>query len=84
MVDEPLAQLVEVSVVPEAVRGPISITAVSVALFTDDSYNEDRDKKKKKVQKKEKKKGDLCSTAVPVLEKAQQCLHPVKVEKHVQ
>ena len=39
LVPEPLAQLVEVSVVPESVGGPISISAVSVAVCTDDRDN---------------------------------------------
>ena len=76
------------SVVPEAVGGPMSITAVSVALCKDDSDNSDVvfEKKKKKEQKKQKKtkrEGDLrTAVAVPVLEKAQQGLHAVKEEKN--
>ncbi len=82
LVDSPLPQLLEHSVVPEAVGGPISITAISVALSTDDSDNGDGDSEKKK--HKEKKKGELGTTAVPVLEKAQQGLHAVKEEKNIQ
>ena len=79
------------SVVPEAVGGPMSITAVSVAVCTDDSDNSDlvfekkKKKKKKKEQKKQKKtkrEGDLrTAVTVPVLEDAQQGLHAVKEEK---
>ena len=83
----PLPHLFVPSVVPEAVGGPMSITAVSVALCKDDSdYSElvFENKKKKKEQKKPKKaKSDLRSTAVavPVLEDAQQGLLAVKEEK---
>ncbi len=75
--------------VPEAVGGPISITAVSVALCKDDSDNSDvnlakKKKKKKKDQKKQKKpkrEVDLRTVAVPVLEEAQRGLHAVKEEQ---
>ena len=84
----PLPHLFVPSVVPEAVGGPISITAVSVALCKDDSDNSDvvfEKKKKKKEQKKQKKtkrEGDLrTAVTVPVLEDAQQGLHAVKEEK---
>ena len=73
------------SVVPEAVGDPMSITAVSVAVCTDDSDNGEGDsekKKTKKVQKKQKKEVDLGTLAVPVLEKAQQGLHAAKEEKN--
>ncbi len=58
LVAEHLAQLVELSVVPEAVGGPISISAVSVALCTDDRDNGDgeKSKKNKKQHKKQHKK----------------------------
>ena len=85
----PLPHLFVPSVVPEAVGGPMSITAVSVALCKDDSDNSDvvfeKKKKKKKEQKKQKKtkrEVDLrTAVAVPVLEEAQQGLHAVKEEK---
>ncbi len=84
----PLPHLFVPSVVPEAVGGPMSITAVSVALCKDDSDNSEVDfeknKKKKKEQKKQKKpkrEVDLRTVAVPVLEEAQQGLHAVKEEK---
>ncbi len=54
LVDGPLPHLFEPSVVHDDVGGPISITAVCVALSTGDSNNGDGDsekKKKKKVQK---------------------------------
>jgi hypothetical protein len=84
----PLLHLFVPPVVPEAVGGPMSITAVSVALCKDDSDNGDlvfEKKKKKKEQKKHKKtkrEVDLrTAVAVPVLEEAQQGLHAVKEEK---
>ena len=79
------------SVVPEAVGGPMSFTAVTVAVCKEEEEEEDlafeKKKKKKKEQKKQKKtkrEGDLrtgAAVAVPVLEDAQQGLHAVKEEK---
>ena len=79
------------SVVPEAVGGPMSFTAVTVAVCKEEEEEEEdlafEKKKKKKEQKKQKKtkrEGDLrtgAAVAVPVLEDAQQGLHAVKEEK---
>ena len=83
------------SVVPEAVGGPMSFTAVTVAVCKEEEEEEEEElafekkkkKKKKKEQKKQKKtkrEGDLrtgAAVAVPVLEDAQQGLHAVKEEK---
>ena len=77
------------SVVPEAVGGPLSFTAVTVAVCKEEEEDVDFEKKKKKKkepkkQKKTKREGDLrtgAAVAVPVLEDAQQGLHAVKEEK---
>ena len=82
------------SVVPEAVGGPMSFSAVTVAVCKEEEEEEEgedlafeKKKKKKKEQKKQKKtkrEGDLrtgAAVAVPVLEDAQQGLHAVKEEK---
>ena len=80
------------SVVPEAVGGPMSFSAVTVAVFKEEEKEEEglnfqKEKKKKKEPKKQKKtkrEGDLrtgAAVAVPELDDAKQGLHAVKEEK---
>ncbi len=55
LVDGPLPNLFVPAVVPEAVGGPISITAVSVALCPDDSENTLRRRRGRRCRRRRKK-----------------------------
>ncbi len=84
----PLPHFFVPPVVPETVGGPMSLTAVSVALCKDDSDDgevvfQKKNKKEQKKHKKTKREVDIrTAVAVPVLEEAQQGLHAVKEEKN--
>ena len=79
------------SVVPDAVGGPMSFSAVTVAVCNEEEGEEglkfEKKKKKKKEPKKQKdtkREADLrtrAAVAVPELDDAQQGLHAVKQEK---
>ena len=79
------------SVVPEDVGGPMTLSAVTVAVCNEEEGEEglkfEKKKKKKKEpknQKNTKREGDLrtgAAVAVPELDDAKQGLHAVKQEK---